>query len=229
MLRLSAPELEQALANSRDRARLLEERMARRAADRRDLADSLVLARELRLERDRIDGLLRERARLVVQAPMDGIVIDLARELHPGRWIDAQTQLVLVGRPALLEVRGYIDGEDLERIAEGASGRFVDEERMAAPLEVQVRRIGAASSDTLDNWVLASVHGGPVAARLDGRKAKAEHATFEVTAAVTGTDATAMQMPVEVRGELQLRGAWQSLAVRVFERAAHVLVREVAA
>ncbi|WP_218510281.1 HlyD family efflux transporter periplasmic adaptor subunit [Variovorax sp. dw_308] len=226
MLRLSAPELDQNLATARDRARLLDERMARRTSDIKDRAESLVLARELRMERDRIDGLQRERARLVVQAPIDGVVMDVALELHPGRWIDARTQLVLVGRPEVLEARGYVDSEDLERIAEGNSGRFVDEERMMPPLDAQVRRIGAAASDTLDNWVLASVHGGPVAARLEGKKAKAEHATFEVTAAVARPDNAA---PMEIRGELQLKGAYQSLAVRVFERVAHVLVREGAA
>ena len=55
----------------------------------------------------------------MVRAPIDGVVMDVARELHPGRWIDARTQLVLVGQPALLEARGYVDGDDLERIREG--------------------------------------------------------------------------------------------------------------
>ncbi|MEJ8847255.1 HlyD family efflux transporter periplasmic adaptor subunit [Variovorax rhizosphaerae] len=226
MMRLGAPELDQQLESARDRARLIEERLARRTSDTKDLADSLVLVRELRMERDRIDGYLREQARLVVQAPMDGIVMDITREMHKGRWVDARTQLVLVGVPSVVEARGYVDGDDLERIGEGVKGRFVDEERLTPPLDVQVKRIGAAASDTLDNWVLASVHGGPVASRQDGRKAKSEHSTFEVSATVMEGGA---QMPTEVRGELQLRGAFQSLAVRVFERVAHVLVREGAA
>jgi putative peptide zinc metalloprotease protein len=228
LLRLSAPELDQQLDNAQDRARLLQERLARRASDSKDLDQSLVLARELRLERDRIDGLQRERARLVLRAPLDGVVMELARELHPGRWIDAHTRLVLIGQPATLEARGYIDGEDLARISEGDAGRFVDEARLTSPRPVQVRRIAAAASDTLDNWVLASVHGGEVASRPDGQKAMAEHAVFEVVATVA-PEASAMQPVTELRGELQIRGAAESLALRVLRRIAHVLVREGAA
>jgi putative peptide zinc metalloprotease protein len=227
MLRLTAPEVDQQQGNAQDRARLLQERLARRTADAKDLSESLVLARELRLETDRIDGLERERARLVVRAPIDGVVMDVARELHPGRWIDARTQLVLVGQPALLEARGYVDGEDLARIREGDSGRFVDEARLAPPRPVQVRRIAAAASDALDNWVLASVHGGSVASRPEGRKAMSEHAVFEVAAAVEPGDLA--QPATELRGELQISGATESLALRMLRRIAHVLVREGAA
>ncbi|WP_218508153.1 HlyD family efflux transporter periplasmic adaptor subunit [Variovorax sp. dw_308] len=227
MMKLSAPEIDQQLQAAGDRAALLEERMGRRASDSRDLSDSLVLMRELRLERDRIDGLNREKARLVVQAPMDGTVMEIAAELHPGRWINAQTMLVLVGKPGVLEARGYIDSEDLARIEEGDKGRFVDEHHMAASRDIQVKRIGAAASDSLDNWLLASTFGGPVDARAEGKKARSEHAMFEIAATASSPEGVAPR--TELRGEMHVRGAAQSMAVRVFKRVVHVLVREGAA
>src|ERR1700741_428878 len=99
-----------------------------------------------------------------------------------------------------------MDGDNLALISEGDAGRFVDEARLTSPRPVQVRRIAAAASDTLDNWVLASVHGGEVASRPDGQKAMAEHAVFEVVATVS-PEASAMQPVTELRGELQIRGA----------------------
>ena len=77
---------------------------------------------------------------------------------------------------------------------------------------MRVQRVAAAASESLDQWLPASVHGD------------SEQAVFEVSAAVTETNAA--PPPTEIRGELQIRGSAQSLAQRVFECIAHVLVRE---
>ncbi|WP_446621684.1 site-2 protease family protein [Variovorax sp. LARHSF232] len=106
LLTLTAPLIDQQLLASHDRAALLEERLGRRSADDRDLSESLVLARELRLERDRIEGLLREKARLVVRAPLDGVVAELAQDLHAGRWLNDKTRLAVVAATGALEARG---------------------------------------------------------------------------------------------------------------------------
>lgn len=227
ILQLSAPELEQQLENARKREQLLVSRLDRGVSDSRDLSESLVLGRELRLERDRILGFERERARLVVRAPIDGVVMELTPELHAGRWVDATTQLVLIAQPQQLEVRGYLDSEDLARVQVGEQGQFIDEQFRDPPLAVQVKRIAAAASDTLDNWLLASTHGGTVAARADRNAPRSEYAVFEVAAQVSQLPATAPL--TEVRGEIQLRGDWQSLALRMFSRVMRVLIRESAA
>jgi len=228
LLTLTAPQIEQELLASSDRSALLQARLGRRSADNRDLSESLVLARELRLETDRSDGLLREKARLVVRAPLDGVVVELAPDLHAGRWVDAKTRLALVATPGALEARGYVDGDDLRRIADGDTGRFVDERHLQAGRDATVERIGAAASNHLDNWLVASVFGGSVASRMQDRKARAEHAMFEVSARVATPSGQALP-PTEIRGELQVRGAPQSLAMRMFRQAASVLVREGAA
>ncbi len=227
LMRLSAPEIDDALDRSREKVRGIEERLARRVSDARDLSQSLVLARDLQLERDRIGGLARERERLVVRAPIDGVVIDFARELHPGRWIDAKTQLLLVAQPTALEARGYLDGQDLERIAKGWPGRFLDDARLMPELEVEVHRVAAAASDSLDTWLLASVAGGTVPSRRDSNKLKPEYAAFEIVAAV---ESPAGVSPLtEVRGELQVEGVAQSLVERALRRLMQVLIREGAA
>ena len=227
LIELSAPEIEQQLQSARERHQLIQDRLGRRSADGRDLSESLVLARELRLEADRINGLERERSRLAVRAPIDGVVAELTAELSPGRWIDEKTRLALVARPGALEARGYVDAEDLRRIEEGDKGRFVDELRLHDSRELGVVRVGAAAADQLDNWVLASTFGGAVPARMQGGKAQAEQAAFEVAAEIDGASAA---LPLtEIRGEMQIRGKPQSLGLRMLRRVSHVLVREAGA
>ncbi|MBS0454416.1 MAG: HlyD family efflux transporter periplasmic adaptor subunit [Proteobacteria bacterium] len=227
LIELSAPEIEQQLKGARERHQLIQDRLGRRSADGRDLSESLVLARELHLEADRINGLERERSRLAVRAPMDGIVAELTSELSPGRWIDEKTRLAVVAKPGALEARGYVDAEDLRRIEEGDKGRFVDDLHLQDSRDIDVVRVSAAAADQLDNWVLASTFGGAVPARMQGGKAQAEHAAFEVSAAIDGVSEV---LPLtEIRGEMQIRGRPQSFGLRMLRRVTHVLVREAGA
>lgn len=228
LMALSASEIEQQLTAARERERLLNERLDRRSADRKDLSESLTLAREVQLERDRIAGFERERSRLAVRAPVDGVVVELALELSPGRWVDEKTRLALIATPDSLEARGYVHADDLRRIREGDAGEFVDELRLMPARAIQVSRIGAAANDTLENWLLTSAHGGDVAARQFEGRLRAEQAVFEVAADVT--DASRHTQPLtEVRGEMQIRGEPISLAGRVVRRVVSVLLREAGA
>ncbi|MNL39719.1 hypothetical protein D3C87_1620120 [compost metagenome] len=180
------------------------------------------------MERDRIAGLERERARLAVRAPIDGVVVELALELSPGRWVDEKTRLALIAAPDSLEARGYIDADDLHRIREGDAGEFVDEQRLMPARAIQVSRVGAAANDTLDNWVLTSAHGGDVPARQFEGRLRAEQAVFEVAGDVTDLSRHALPL-TELRGEMQIRGEPISLASRLVRRVASVLLREAGA
>jgi putative peptide zinc metalloprotease protein len=224
LIALIAPEIDQQVKNARDTERLLLDRLNRRGADQRDLSETLVLSNELSLERDRITGLERERARLAVRSPIDGIVAELTPELSPGRWIDDKTRLVLVAKPGALEARGYVEAADVKRIQKGDQGEFVDDLRIHDAINLKVIRIGAAATDQLYNWMLASTHGGVVPSRLYEGKALSEDAVFEVISAVE--DASQALPMTEIRGEMQIRGAAQSLGGRILRRVAYVLIRE---
>lgn len=228
LMALSASEIEQQLVGARERERLINERLDRRSADRKDLSESLTLAREAQLERDRAAGFERERARLAVRAPMDGVVVELALELSPGRWVDEKTRLAIVAAPGRLEARGYVHADDLRRIREGDTGQFVDEQRLEPARAIQISRVGAAANDTLDNWLLTSGYGGEVSARQFEGRLRAEQAVFEVAADVTDSSRNASPL-TELRGEMQIRGEPISLAVRLLRRVASVLLREAGA
>ncbi|MDH6593097.1 putative peptide zinc metalloprotease protein [Variovorax sp. TBS-050B] len=228
LIDMAAPEIEQRLHSARANLALLRERLARRGVDESDLSASMVLAHELGLEHERIEGLERERDRLQVRAPMDGVIAELAEELGPGHWIGEGTQLALIAAPGGLSARGYVAAHDLRRIAEGDEGRFVDELRMQPARALRLERVATAASEHMDHWLLASTHGGPVAARAQGGRTVPEHAVFEVTALAAAAGPAHLSM-TELRGELRIRGRPESLGARMFRRVAHVLVREAGA
>lgn len=225
LVKLSAPELVQEVKTARERSQLLQNRIGRRSADSRDLSESLVLASELEMERERLDGLEREQTQLEVRSKIPGVVVELGEHLHPGRWVDTTTRLALVAQPETLRTRGYLNSEDLMRVKEGAAGQFIDQQFLMSPLDVEIIDIAGAASVSLDNWVLASVHGGVIPSRQENDTVRAERAVFEITARVEGADPI---LTTEQRGEIQLRGEPTSLAARFFTRVVRVLLRELA-
>ncbi|MAY71135.1 MAG: hypothetical protein CME82_06740 [Halomonas sp.] len=223
LMTLVAPELEQMQRTTQERLALVGRRLDRRSADSEDLSQSLVLASQQEMERERLSGLKRTQQQLEVVAAIDGVVVEMARPLHPGRWVGVDTQLALVASSTALEARGYLDSDDLRLVAPGDTCEFVDDQRRLKPISMQLSSIASAASSYLDEGLLASVYGGPVASRLDKGRAIPEQAAFEVTA-LTGRP----QVPplTELRGEIRLNGEPVSLAVKAARRIAQVLVRE---
>ncbi len=224
LMRLEAPEIDNALLRSREREAALRERLARAGADAQDRADALVLRRERQLEQERIDGLERDRARLSVRAPIDGVLVQLATELHPGRWVSDKTNLAWVARPDRLVARGYVHADDMQRLDLGEGGRFRDEAISGLGAAVRVERVAAAATRTMDLWLLASSYGGSIPTREARERPQAEHALIEVKAKLENTSSAWPRS--EVRGELLLPARPTSLATRALRRAVQVWNRE---
>jgi putative peptide zinc metalloprotease protein len=218
MLRLEDPEIASALERAREREAALRERLARAGADERDRAERLVLRREHQLERERIAAHERERERLDVRAPIAGRVVQLARELHAGRWVDAKTNLAWVAQPQQRVARGYVRADDAQRLVAHAVGRFRDEAISGVQAPVRVELVAAAASRTMDLWQLASPFGGPIAAREARQPAQSEVALVEVKARLQPSEADVRWPHAEVRGEMLLPAKPITLAERVLRR-----------
>ncbi|MGQ7248414.1 HlyD family efflux transporter periplasmic adaptor subunit [Halomonas sp. V046] len=241
LVRLAAPELNQQQRTAAQRLSLVDRRIDRRSADRQDLSESLVLASEKGMQQQTLDGLARKQEQLAVRSAIDGVVADVGENLHRGRWVNASTRLVLVVGDDGLSARGYLDSEELRRVHPGQVGVFIDDGFLRPPVPVAMTDIAGAASGVLDNWMLASAHGGKVASRIEQDSARPETAVFEVDARVmdavdvahqgrvrtpSPTRRTATGPMTELRGEIHLHGEPMSLAVRAFTRIIQVLVRE---
>ncbi|WP_417328660.1 HlyD family efflux transporter periplasmic adaptor subunit [Halomonas cupida] len=226
LVQLSDPELSQRIAAAVERRYLIKARLDRRSADQQDRAESLVLNSELVSVEQELDGLRREQQQLQLKSHINGVVVQRDDNLHPGRWVNDSTRLLLVAQPRTLVVQGYINSDDLNRVHPGQAGTFVDQQFVLPPLNIEIDEVAGAAADSLDNWMLASVHGGSVPSRMDGETAHAEGAEFALTAHVTGDTPTSL---TELRGEMQFRGEPISLAARGFNQIIKVLLREMSA
>jgi len=95
------------LAALMDIARI-EAQIARAMSDVEDLSNRTILERELAAEQDALAGLDRRKDRLVLKAPAAGLVVDVAPDIHPGRWLNGSGTLARVVTPGRYDVLAYV-------------------------------------------------------------------------------------------------------------------------
>jgi len=163
---LAAPDLDHRMAQARTRITIAQLTIQRQAARPEGVARMGIVEEELAADLATWRGLDQQARRLTITAPHDGVVRDLARALHPGRWIGADLLLArVVSGPARIE--GYVEAQDVARIAVGAHGRFIPDDPARAPHAVIINRIEPAAAGSLTIEALASTHGGPIAVNRD--------------------------------------------------------------
>lgn len=224
LVRLEAPRLESELRLTDSKITFVRFRQSRRLVDQTDRREALVLEQQLASLQQKRVGLERERADLVVRAPMAGHIVDLAEDLHAGRWIGKGFDLGTLVSDAGMQVRGYVGEPAIMRLAEGAQGRFIPEDMSQPQMDVVVSGIAAAASTVLDIPYLSSAHGGAISVRPERDHTETPVETqFVVVMKPTGNMPT--ERPV-MRGTVLVEGESQSFASRIYNRTLGILVRE---
>jgi putative peptide zinc metalloprotease protein len=169
LMELSAPELQSAAAAARVRIAQLQAQYDRAASDQEDLSNRPVIERELARERDALAGIERRAAKLVLRAPISGVVTDLSPDHHPGRWLGGAEVLARILTPGDYDVQAYISERDIDRIAIGNLGRFIANDPAQNARRVKLVERSLYASELLDQPLLASTNGGPVAVDVNAK------------------------------------------------------------
>jgi putative peptide zinc metalloprotease protein len=169
LMELSAPELESAAAGTRVRIAQLQAQYDRAAADAKDLSNRQVIERELAREQDALAGLERRSNKLVLRAPISGIVTDVSPEYHPGRWLNGSEVLARILTPGDYDVQAYVSETDIDRVREGSLGRFVPDDAALPSRRVKLVERSLNAVETLDEPLLASTNGGSIGVDGDSK------------------------------------------------------------
>ncbi len=227
LFELSAPELDASRAQRDVRIAQIEGQLARSPADARDLANRAILERELSVERAATDGLNRRQDRLVLRAPVDGIVVDLAPDIHPGRWLGGSEPLARVVTPGRFDVQAYVGEDDIWRIAPGAKATFVPDDPVQPARQAKAVERGSAAIQFLDQPMLASTYGGPLAVNEDANKRlKPRAAMYRVRLLAAIDRAPTHSATQPVTGEVQIKAPGESLLSRWMRAIVRVYRRE---
>ncbi|MEO0496700.1 MAG: HlyD family efflux transporter periplasmic adaptor subunit [Pseudomonadota bacterium] len=145
--------------------RILRQRINRMIADRKDRSDRRILEEQLRAAIGRIEGFDRAGDQLIVRAPIDGIVRDLAPHLSVPQWVGADEQLAVIVAPGAGVVRGLVAEADLVRLAAGDVAQFVPDDAARPSVSLTVSSVAQVGVSAVEEPYFASTLGGPVAVR----------------------------------------------------------------
>lgn len=222
---LKSPELDHKQQQVQRRVKLLKARIARLVGDPKELESLLVLKQQLQARKEEAKGLRRELAKLVVRAPMDGVLRDLNSEIHEGRWVDPKTEMAMIvtGPTIAMKAKGLVDEQDLWRLKVGSGGVFIADNPVLSSRDVRLNSVAYSGTQNLDIPYLASVYGGPVAVEEDEEKSL-RPVTSSYLATFSSDDAVYQKA---TRGVVHLKGQSESLAHAIWRQVFRIFVREV--
>lgn len=225
LLMLDAPDLDHDIALTRRRIELAAYRLDRIAGDDADRSERVVLESELSRHQVSLDGLGKERARLVVVAPHDGVVRDSDPDLKAGEWLDEATPVGRVVRNAAVQVQGYLAEDDLWRIKAGAAVVFIPEDPQQARWHGRVTEVVQTGIRSVELPYLASIFGGAVPSdRGPDNEIRPRSGRHLVRVVLDGAPISRT-----VRGTLHVTGRPESFVSSLWRRVLQVLVRESSA
>jgi putative peptide zinc metalloprotease protein len=229
LFRLSSPELENRLTQSDLRIALAQEQIDRYSSAREGLERLRAMEEELAAALTERRGLLDNRDRLTVRAPLEGRVVDIADGLRHGRWINPKLPLAQVVGDGPEELVGYVGEADLERIQPGAAARFHPDDPLQPRFAARVRAVDRVAAANLDLPALASQYGGPVAVEgqpgTPGGRPNLSPVTAVYRIALTPEEGRGRPAWV-TRGIVRVDAEARSLAGRFWRTAVAVLIRE---
>ena len=167
LIQISAPELANATAAAKVRIANLQLQYGRGAADNIDLSNRMVVERQLKQEQDQLSGLELRGERLILRAPFAGIVTDLSPDIHNGRWLGGTETIAHIVTSDDYDIQAYVNENDIWRIKEDARGRFVPDDPVQPSRAAKLVAKSTNAVERLDQPILASINGGPIASDKD--------------------------------------------------------------
>lgn len=162
---LHSPELQQEIAMLRQQLDLLQWRLSFHFVLRETASAVPVAQRERQAALQRLALLESQERQLVISAPFDGRIVDLAEPLSENEWVHAGEWLGTVADPSGLLAVAYVDERELHRLRNAASAKFVPEDPGIGVVKLRVVHIDHTASRHLAAAPeLASPNGGAIAA-----------------------------------------------------------------
>ena len=160
---------------------------------------------------------------LAVRAPFAGTIRDMPRSLRPGEWLPRREALgrLIAGDRTIVEA--YVPEADVARVHPGATGHFYPANGEGS-IALRVISVSPASVRTLETVELSSLYGGALPARKDaaGKIVPAE----AVYATVLAVDGPAGVPARRLQGYIAIEADRESISLRLYRRAAAIVIRE---
>jgi putative peptide zinc metalloprotease protein len=221
---MESPFLEKEIDNTEKELEVLNFRINRRMAFEEELAETNVLIEQRQELQSRIDGLRELNSRLNIRAPIAGKLVNITRNLHPGRWVNEDLRLVSIIDPESIEVLGIIDAQNLGRVDINQQAVFLPNNPELNKIYANVIEIESTNVRNIESLYFASNYGGEIAVRRDSSgDFVPEDSSYRVRLTPSGYEG---EIDRVITGNIYIYGSPLSLYRYMFESVAAVLIRE---
>lgn len=225
LLTLNSPGLEHEIETTLQEIDILKYQAKRIAASKEELSNIQVIIQQLQEARSKLNGLNEKKNKLVIRAPINGVVLDLERSLHHGRWINESLAIATIVVPSGPSIEGVVSEEDLARIHVHSSAKFIPDNPQLNSIWAYVDDIELANLQTFDLPVLASIYGGKVPVQFDElNQLVPDKSVYRVRFNISAVENIGVEQII--RGVVHIEGEAQSFVKRVYKTVASVLLRE---
>jgi putative peptide zinc metalloprotease protein len=223
LLKLYSPTLAQQLTVARVIERGLAWRVAQQPFNTALQQQGQTLQKQWQAAQQQVEGLAQQEKRLWLTAPFDGRLADVSDALRAGTVVAAGERLLQVVGSYGMRGDAYVDEDGLASLRRGGHAIFVADSGEGLAVSCRLGAIDRLNLATLDQPVLASTYGGPIATESRDYGLVPLHALFRVRL----EECDQRQAPLrEMAGVARLGGEHYSLLQRGWLRLTAVLERE---
>nr|WP_241653223.1 HlyD family efflux transporter periplasmic adaptor subunit [Pseudomonas alkylphenolica] len=221
LVTLDEPDIASRLTSSEASVKSYQARLGGLMADPTGADQAIATRQRLDVQFEEARAARSEIARLTLQAPFDGLWLDLDPDWQPGQWIGSREPIGILIDPDHWQVDAYVDQDEVQRLVLGGAVRFYPEGQ-PTPINGKVLAIGSTRVSQLHHAMLASRFGGPLTVASRGKELLPTPPLFHVLVQLEGAPPALR----ETRGRLQIAGERRSLLGEGLTHVAAVLLRE---
>lgn len=224
LIRLESPDVEHQIKQVRTSLAVSLWQASRQSFDQTLLSQGK--APQRRYEGNSIEyaGLQEERGRLTVHAPFDGVIVARNDDLSLGMWLAGKELLYIIADTSRNRIEAYVGEQDINRFQAGASARFIPDAIEYGAFTCKVSDMDRVNVTVIDNPMLASASGGPLASRPDPHGSQIPQSpVFRVR--LDGCSPETVQL-IPLRGVVHIDAERESLLQEWIKHTIAFLVRE---
>lgn len=221
---LESPLIEQNIAQSKLKKDILRLQLSRQTTGNDYLERRLVTQQQLAEAIAEYQGDIALQRQLYINAPFDGVIVELDETLTEGRWINDNLPLALLVNKNNVLIEAYLTENDLDRAKIGSIGRFYAENTDLSPIDVQIIEIDPTNTTVLDEPYHASIYGGNIAvSRNNHGKLIINETLYRILLKPVNDTVLTDQLS---RGIVRITGTPESIIKRSWKYVSAVLLRE---
>ncbi len=224
LMRLEDPDLEYFIKQANSQKELLQWQMERQSLNDRLLEQGDVIEQRLAEAVSRLREGLDRAEKLLITAPISGVIAEMNETISKGTWVADQEPLFFLTTDSGSVIETFIKEADLRRIDPDAGSVFYSEIPEWEPIECKSIEIDSVNIPEFEEPYLVSIYGGDLAARITpDRRIVPEYPLYRVRQKNCLTQKHPKRI---VRGRTTFEGKPESILLKFYRRVSAILIRE---